>query len=417
MPACAVIGGQWGDEGKGKIVDYLAQKAHAVVRYAGGGNAGHSVENGAGKFVLRTVPCGIFSPKTELNIIGCGTVPNIEVVVTELKALEDKGIDFRSLRIDIAAHLVIPWHIVEDNLQEERRGNDKIGTTGNGIPPCYADKVKLIGLRAGDLLDFPGFKKKFLRTYREKKVLFKKIYKRTHALKDPDTIINELEGQLEYLGRKFGSLDNLICDTPPLLWEALDKGQNVLLEGAQGFLLDIDHGTYPYVTSSCTGVASAVQGSGVPVSLITERIGVVKAYMTRVGAGDFRTQMTLGEEKKIRELAQEYGTVTGRPRRCGWFDTEYFKRAARMNDLTSCAITRLDILDDFPLLGVGVRDGKDGIRIERIQGWGPSQKVMGCKTWEDLPQSARDYCERIACGVPIKIVSIGPKRDQTIVLR
>lgn len=433
MPAYAVIGGQWGDEGKGKIVDFMAKNADIVVRFAGGGNAGHTVENENGKFALRTIPCGMVNSHTKLNIIGRGTVPDIGIVVAELRALEERGIDITRLRIDEAAHLVMPWHIAKDRLEEERKrkNNNSIGTTGNGIGPCYADKIEREGFRAGDLLDISPFWDKFVKRFRQRAAYLKRNY-RSHfercsscdicvAIRSESTALTQLDNNISYLLKKFGALDNLICDTRPILWDALRKGQKVLLEGAQGFLLDIDHGTYPYVTSSNTGVASAANGSGIAPYDIAECISVIKAYVTRVGEGPFPTEMADYPARKIRELGHEYGTVTGRPRRCGWFDTIYFQEMAYANGLTSVAITRLDILDDFPLIGVGV-EGSDGGRdrdIEWMHGWSNwnnEVSVRHCRTWKDLPQRAKDYCLRIACGVPIKYISVGPAREETIVL-
>ncbi len=432
MPAYAVIGGQWGDEGKGKIVDFMAQDANIVVRYAGGGNAGHTVENENGKFALRTIPCGVVNSHTRLNIIGRGTVPDPSIVVEELKALAAKGIDISRLRIDKAAHLVMCWHVTKDRLEEERKRKDgnSIGTTGNGIGPCYADKIDRVGFRAGDLLDFPRFKDRFSLRYKERAAYFKRNY-RSHfrkffffrkcgscticgKMRSLPNALAELEGQVEYLRQTFGGLESLILDTRPILWDALHRGQNILLEGAQGFLLDIDHGTYPYVTSSNTGVASAANGSGVAISDITERIAVIKAYVTRVGEGELPTRMAGYPERKIRELGHEYGTVTGRPRRCGWFDTVSFKCVARANGLTGVAITRLDILDHVKLIGIGVDDGKGGVRIEWFHGWGPEESVKNCRTWESLPERAKEYCKIIACGIPIKYVSVGAAREETI---
>lgn len=430
MPAYAVIGGQWGDEGKGKIVDYMAQDADIGVRYAGGGNAGHSVENEQGKFALRTIPCTIVSPQTEISIIGRGTVPELGIVVQELQALEARGLDITRLRIDEAAHLVMPWHIAKDRLEEERKrkkGNS-IGTTGNGIGPCYADKIEREGFRAGELLHYSCFWDKFQERFRQRAAYLKRNY-RSHfkrcggcdvcgKMRNESTALCQLDDNIAYLLGRFGSFDKLICDTRPILWDALDKGKKVLLEGAQGFMLDVDHGTYPYVTSSCTGVASASQGSGVPISEITERIAVIKAYATRVGEGPFPTEMADHPARKIRELGHEYGTVTGRSRRIGWFDTIYFKEMAYTNDPTGVAITRLDILDDFPLIGIGIEGRGDNRQIDWVPGWGAwdnKVSVRGCRTWESLPKAAKEYCKRIACGVPIKFVSVGPAREETII--
>jgi adenylosuccinate synthase len=440
MPAIAVIGGQWGDEGKGKIVDFMAQDADIVVRYAGGGNAGHSVENENGKFALRTIPVGMVNSYTRLNIIGRGAVPELGIVVKELMALEERGMDITRIRIDEAAHLVMPWHIAQDRLEEEKKRKNKhsIGTTGNGIGPCYADKIRRVGFRAGDLLNFSAFYENFRQRFRERAAYLKRNY-RPHfrrcsscdiceVMRDELTVSCQLDDNIAYLVGKFGAfvgdfdsslrerLRKMILDTRPILWNALDRGEKVLFEGAQGFLLDIDHGTYPYVTSSNTGVASAANGSGVAISDITERIAVIKAYVSRVGEGEFPTRMAGYPEQKIRELAHEYGTVTGRPRRCGWFDTVSFSCVARANGLTSVAITRLDILDHVKLIGMGVPDGKGGARIEWFQGWGPDESVKNSRTWESLPERAKEYCQIIACGYPIKYISVGPSREETIVL-
>lgn len=426
MPAIAVIGGQWGDEGKGKIVDYMAQDADIVVRFAGGGNAGHSVENENGKFALRTSPCGMVTQSVEFAIIGRGCVPELGIVVAELRALEARGIDITRLRIDEAAHLVMPWHVAKDRLGEERKRkeNSSIGTTGNGIGPCYADKIEREGFRAGELLYVSSFRDKFRERFKRRAAYLKRNY-RSHfkqcsscdiceAIRSESTALAQLDDNIAYLLRRFGSFDKLICDTRPILWDALDAGKTVLLEGAQGFLLDIDHGTYPYVTSSNTGVASAANGSGIAPSDITERIAVIKAYATRVGEGPFPTEMRDYPAGKIRELGHEYGTVTGRPRRIGWFDTCAFKVVARANGLTGVAITRLDILDDFPLIGVGLGTRGGNPEVDWIPGWGPKDSVKNCRTWESLPERAKEYCKIIACGVPIKFVSVGPSRDETV---
>lgn len=428
MPAIAVIGGQWGDEGKGKIVDFLAQDADIGVRCAGGGNAGHSVENEQGKFALRTTPCTIVTPKTSLSIIGRGCVPELGILVSELKALEKRGIDIARLRIDRAAHLVMPWHIAEDNLTEERRGESKLGTTGNGIGPCYADKIGREGFRAEDLLSLPKFKERFFEVWGMKKRHFWHCFYHLgmgglcncqnicSVMRDPKAAFRRLRNNVKYLENKFGGLSNLICDVQPILWDALARGERVLLEGAQGYFLDINHGTYPYVTSSSTGVAAAADVCGLALSDITESIGVVKSYCTRVGRGPLPTEMPDYPARRIRELGHEFGTVTGRPRRIGWYDIVLFKRMARANGLTGIAITRLDILDGFGLIGIGVDDGRGGVRIEWVPGWGPEDSVKGCRTWESLPERAKEYCRIIACGVPIKFISVGPAREETIVL-
>ena len=411
--ATAVIGGQFGDEGKGKIVDYLAQKAHIVARYCGGNNAGHSVSNELGDFKISCVPSGIVSGvEGQVQVMGSGMVWPVDVLVKELREYESCGIDVRNLRIDRASHLIMTWHPIEDKLEEERRGENNIGTTGRGIGYCYADKMKRVGFQAEELLNFSKFRKNFMEMYNFKAGLFRKVYRRDYAMRSPVIILKEFEEYLDYLAKKFGNLDNLICDTPPILWQAIEQGQKIILEGAQGFLLDIDHGTYPYVTSSATGVAGASQGSGIAISDIRERIAVIKAYMSRVGEGPFPTRASEYDEKKLREAGQEYGTVTGRPRKCGWFDTVSFRRVARLNGLTGVAITRLDILDEFAIIGIQERES----RIDHAYGWGHEKRVRGLRDWDLLPERAKDLCRREACGYKINFVSTGPSREETIVV-
>lgn len=440
MPAYAVIGGQWGDEGKGKIVDYLAQNAHAVVRYNGGGNAGHTVDNDKGVFKLRTVPCGVFSTKTELTVVGSGVVwrPDSEGLVKELKELEAKGVDFSALRIDCASNLVMPWHILEDKLDEESRGSLSLGTTGNGIGPAYADKHKRVALRAEELLNFPDFGNKFRRLFFQKSQSDRRIGKHLRncpgceackLLRDSRLYLSRVEYTMNYLAGKFGNLANLICDTPPLLYNLLDRGAHVLLEGAQGALLDIDHGSYPYVTSSATGSAAAAQGSGIAITDIKEVLAVFKSYVSRIGNGPNPTRIGGNLEASLREKAAEFGTVTGRPRNLGWFDTVMAKRVLRMNGATGVAITRLDILDGLYEIGIGVgydchpgpcQDPSHALRSERVRaqidylpGWA-GNSANGCKLDAELPHNAREYVKRISCGVPIKLISVGSKREETI---
>jgi adenylosuccinate synthase len=410
----AVFGGQFGDEGKGKVVDYLAQNAHIVARFNGGNNAGHSVRNNLGDFKLSSVPVGMVSGVPgQIQIMGPGVVWDPWYLVQELKGLEARGIDISGLRIDDASHVIMPWHISEDCLEESRLGENKIGTTKRGIGPCYADKMRKAGLRAGDLLG-SSFAKRFIEIYNFKEKIFQECYGHPYSMPPAKIYLEgDLDDNLSYLASRFGNLDNLICDTPPILWRAIDQGQNIILEGAQGALLDIDHGTYPYVTSSATGVAGASQGSGIAPSDITERIGVIKAYMTRVGNGPFPTRASEYDEKKLREAGQEYGTVTNRPRSCGWFDTVSFKRVARLNGLTSVAITKLDILDDFAI--IGIQEQKS--RIDHAYGWGHEKRVRGLRDWDLLPERAKDLCRREACGYKINLVSTGPSRDETIKVR
>ena len=444
----SVIGVQWGDEGKGKIVDYMSQEADVVERYAGGGNAGHRVVNESGEFKARIVPVGMFTESVQLCVIGRGTVPALVNIEEELRICQEKGIDVTRLRLDSSAHLIMPYHLAEDRLSEEAKDGNKIGTTGNGIGPCYASKIKREGLRAGDLLNFNAFKQRFTDLYREK---FWILYSRYHKhwekcpkgcdacipiRKPANESLAEIEEQVKYLTQTFGKLENLICDTLPLLWKAMDDGKRILLEGAQGALLSIDGGSYPYVTSSNTGVASALQGSGIPYNKITEVIGVVKAYTSRVGNGPLPTRMCHEIEDKVREKGHEYGTVTGRPRNCGWIDPLAIRRVVQENGVTYLAVTLLDVLDDVNIIGLGrgyncakdkhevicqdvdhmLRSENPQAVVEYISGWAAEGKVEGCRSYGDLPMRAKNYLTMIeeACGCPIKIISTGANREETI---
>src|SRR3989344_2002349 len=450
MPVRAVIGTQFGDEGKGKIVDFLSENADIVVRYAGGGNAGHTVVNRLGTFKARIVPVGMFTETVRLCVIGRGTVPDVRNIIDELKICAEKKIDVNRLMVDSSAHLIMPWHIAEDRLLEEAKGDGKIGTTGNGIGPCYSDKILRRNLRAGDLLNFEVFEKRFIKLKAEKRAyllgqysehfencasgcLFCEPMGRTDS-----EDIAEFKNHISCLANWFGGLENLICDTLPVLWNAVDNNERILLEGAQGALLSIDGGSYPYVTSSNTGAASASQGSGIPPNKIREVIGVAKAYMSRVGNGLFPTRMAPKMEKKMREHGKEYGTVTGRPRNCGWFDAPALERVLKENGITYLAITLLDILDHAERIGIGngyncIKSGDEGIcfdaehmlrsdnpkaAITYIDGWGPDKTVRGCKDLDSLPENEKRYIEFIekSCGRKIKIISTGAAREDTIVI-
>ena len=414
MPVSVVIGAQWGDEGKGKIVDYLSQKMDFVVRFNGGPNAGHTVVNKYGKFRLHLVPSGIFN-KSTVSIIGNGVAVDPEILIKEIKYLKERGISCNNLKLSDKAHLILPWHILRDELEEKKRGANEIGTTKRGIGPAFSDKTGRFGLRMGDFLDKRNFKEKFSFVYqREKDLLEKKL--------------NLSPGVLLKKMLSFGSfLRPYISQTEFILWEAIAKKKNILLEGAQGTLLDIDFGTYPDVTSSGCIAASASQGSGIPPMEINQVIGVVKAYTTRVGGGrqPFPTEMKGSFVSDFRDRNQEYGTTTGRPRRCGWLDTVLLRYAAKINGFTSLALTRLDSLTGIEKIKICVRYKKEFSisRLSDVQpvyievpGWNNFPK--GCRKFSDLPKESRLYVKKVEelVRVPIKFISTGPKREEIIVL-
>lgn len=433
MSAIAVIGAQWGDEGKGKMVDLLAQKMDIVCRFNGGPNAGHTVINEYGKFGLHQVPSGIFNPKITC-IIGNGMVVNPQILVEEIDTLKKKGISCQNLRISNKAHLIMIWHILLDELQEKKRGKALIGTTLQGIAPVYADKVYRFGIRAGDLLDEELFKKKFKEAYSRYEELFISVYK----CKCLDTM-GVLLGRYLRL-RKV--LLPYIANTEFIIWEALQYNKNILFEGAQATLLDIDFGTYSNVTSSTCIAAGIYSGSGIPFGTkIDEVIGVIKAYPTRVGSKEqpFPTEMPEDIAHPLRERAHEYGTTTGRARRIGYFDALLAKYAAKINGFTSLAITRLDSLAGTEELKIcnayRFKNGKilycidfdeEEFSIDElsevqplyvpVRGWKTFPE--DCKEFSDLPWQVQDYTRRIEnlVGVPIKYISVGPGRDQTIVV-
>lgn len=425
MGVRAVIGTQWGDEGKGGIVDYLAQDADMVIRFSGGNNAGHTVINEQGEFKLHIVPVGIFNPKTTC-IIGTGTVVHLETLVDELRELHERGISADNLFISRKAHLVMPWHIWQDEAEEAQRNHqDKIGTTKRGMGPVFADKAARLGLRAGDLLDFDAFEKKFHEIYNEKMRVLSGVY-------GDFTFVRPYPGQiLERYKTLLEDVRDFIVDTESLAWDALDKGQNILLEGAQAVLLGIDHGTYPYVTSSNCGIAQAAEGSGIPPNMINEVIGVVKAYTTRVGAGAFPTKAQDKDDERLREQGKEYGATTGRPRMCGWVDLPLLEYAARLNGFTSIVITKLDVLSDFDRIpfGKGYHCEKHGdsctnglcglegqkARYGSAKGW--KVNIENTRHWDELPDLAQRYVRRIekAMRCPAQLISVGPERDQIII--
>lgn len=426
MSSVIVLGAQWGDEGKGKIVDYLTQKAKAVVRYSGGSNAGHTVVVNDIAYKLRLLPSGVlFNDK--INVLGNGVVINPGVFLKEIQGMKEKGIACDNLVISDRAHVVLPYHQRLDELQEAALGDNKIGTTKNGIGPCYMDKVARVGIRMCDLMEPETFAKKLKVNMEAKNALITKIYGGEPF--DYETVLKEYLAYAEEL-RPF------VTDTGVVLDEIFSAGQNVLFEGAQATFLDVDHGTYPYVTSSNPTAGNACTGSGVGPRYIDHVVGVVKAYTTRVGEGPFATELldTDGPGNQIRETGHEYGTVTGRPRRCGWLDAFMLKYSARVNSLNYLAITRLDILDQMPVIKMCVGYELNGEVIKNIpaslnilsnvtpiyeefEGW--MTDISGIREYDKLPANAKKYLERLSevAGVPLGIVSVGPNREQTIVLK
>src|SRR3989344_2891483 len=410
MPVTVVLGAQWGDEGKGKIVDMLAQNADYVIRFNGGNNAGHTIVNEHGTFALHLIPSGIFYPSTKC-IIGNGVVVNPETLLAEIEELKNLN-QSRNERLIISslAHLVMPWHIMRDRAQEEKRGLNKIGTTLRGIGPAMSDKVSRNGLRAGDMLKKDTFVKKFRIANEENSTILK-------ALGSKDKISWPQDVLDKYL-RYAELLKPHIADTLAILTPALNNNARIILEGAQGAMLDIDFGTYPYVTSSGCGTAAACQGSGIPPTKIDKVIGVIKAYSTRVGEGPFPTEMDKETAERIREKGKEYGATTGRPRRCGWLDLVSLSEAININGISEIAITKLDVLSSLGKLSVGIFYGSDGevSYVNDLKGW--SAELQDIKQLDELPNAVRNYIKFIErqVNVPIKYISLGPDRKQTIIL-
>jgi adenylosuccinate synthase len=421
MPVTAVIGAQWGDEGKGKIVDMLAENAKYVVRFSGGDNAGHTVVNPHGEFRLRLTPSGIFYTDTT-SIIGNGVVVNPEVLNKEVDELNSRGIDTSRLLISDRAHLIMPYHILLEGLEEEARGGKAIGTTRKGIGPAFADKVARTGIRAGDLLDKKVLRARLTLALDYKNKILTSVYG-----KDPLSLEDIYHQYCQYADR----WAPYICDTTTVLADAIDRNDAILLEGAQGVLLDPDFGTYPYATSSSPLAGGACLGAGISPNQLTHILGVFKAFQTRVGAGPMPTELNDETGNTIRELAQEYGTTTGRPRRCGWFDVVAARFSARINGFNSVAITRLDILDAFPRLKIcnGYKiDGETtdnfpaSIAVlekcqpvyEELPGW--ETDIGDVRQFKDLPPQAQQYVTRLEelIGCPVSLISVGRSREQTI---
>jgi adenylosuccinate synthase len=421
MPVIAVIGAQWGDEGKGRVTDMLAEEANVVVRFSGGDNAGHTVINPYGEFALQLVPCGIFNPEA-VCIIGNGVVINPAVLIDEVDGLNQRGVDTSKLFISDRANLIMPYHILLDGLEDESRGSKAIGTTRRGIGPAFADKIARSGIRAGDLLDKEAFLERLRLVLDSKNTILTKIYG-VNPLS-----LDEIYDQYCQYGER---LAPHIKETTVMLEEALNREELVLLEGAQGTLLDPDFGTYPYGTSSPSVAGGGSLGAGIGPTKIDCVVGVYKAFCSRVGGGPMPTELKDKTGDLIRERGHEYGTVSGRPRRCGWFDAIAARHSSRVNGFTGIAITRLDILDALPKLKICVGYKLNGETInhfpgsaialekcepiyEELEGWQTSTSDI--REYAELPVQARQYIERleelIAC--PTNIICIGAKREQAI---
>ncbi len=425
MPAIVLIGAQWGDEGKGKATDLLGGRVQWVVRYQGGNNAGHTVVLPTGEnFALHLIPSGILTPGVT-NVIGNGVVVDPGVLLTELRGLNDRGVDTSGLLISADAHLLMPYHVAIDKVTERYLGNKKIGTTGRGIGPCYQDKIARIGIRVADVRDPDLLAAKIEAALDFKNQVLVKIYNRK-AL-DPREITDNLLEQAEGFAHR-------IADTRLLLGNALESGQTVLLEGSQGTLLDVDHGTYPYVTSSNPTAGGAAVGSGIGPTRITTVLGILKAYTTRVGSGPFPTELFDENGAYLSKTGGEVGVTTGRARRCGWFDAVIARYATRVNGITDYFLTKLDVLSSLQSVPVCVGYSVDGKRTddmpmtqsdiaraepiyEELPGWW--EDISGAREFDDLPAKARDYVLRLEelAGAPVSCIGVGPGRDQTIVRR
>ncbi|MCX6008212.1 MAG: adenylosuccinate synthase [Chloroflexi bacterium] len=424
MSVVAVIGAQWGDEGKGKIVDLLSEKADAVIRFSGGDNAGHTVINPNGEFKLHIVPSGIFYPRA-ICVIGNGVVINPGVLLGELDALKSRGVDVGNLHISDRAHLIMPWHILLDGLEEEKRGQGAIGTTKKGIGPAFADKTARRGIRTCDLLNPKTLKERLAGILASKNELLTKVYN-VPAL-DLESIFKEYSG---YAAR----LAPHIKDTTSLVNDLISKGSNIVLEGAQGTMLDPDFGSYPFVTSSSPLAAGACIGSGINPRRIDRVVGIFKAYTTRVGGGPMPTELKDEVGEYIRQHAHEYGATTGRARRCGWFDAVVGRYSTELNGFTSGILTRLDVLDEMDAVKICVAYQMGGKTVDRfpadvealenctpvyeeLPGWkAPTTDIRNAKK---LPANARKYVKRIEDLIkcPFHIISIGPHREQSIVIK
>lgn len=422
MPSVVIIGAQWGDEGKGKIIDFLAKKADVIVRAQGGNNAGHTVIVGENKHTFHLLPSGVLY-EDKMNIIGNGVVIDPKAFLDEIKTLESRGICTSNIRIDERAHVIFPYHKRIDVLAEEERGETKIGTTKKGIGPCYMDKVERTGIRLGEMIDKDLFKERLFPQVDRKNKILKKIYNVEGFCK---------ESMLRDYEQYAAQIKKYVTDTTIIMHEALVSNKRVLLEGAQGALLDVDLGTYPYVTSSHPTSGGFCVGAGVNPLQIDDVLGVVKAYTTRVGFGPFPTELMNETGDRIRKEGNEFGATTGRARRCGWFDGVAVKYTARVNGMTGISLMLLDVLSIFDKINICIGYEYEGKTIhnfpasikdlakcrpiyKEVDGW--KEDITSVKTFEELPDNAKKYIEAIEkyLKIPIKIVSVGPKRSQTII--
>lgn len=424
MSSVVVVGTQWGDEGKGKITDFLSENAEVIARYQGGNNAGHTIKFNGVTYKLHLIPSGIFY-KEKTCVIGNGMVVDPKALIKELAYLHGEGVSTDNLRISNRAHVILPYHLKLDEVEEERKGANKIGTTKKGIGPAYMDKAARVGIRIADLLDREVFEEKLARNLEEKNRLFEKIYE-TEGF----TAEEILDEYYEY-GQQ---IKKYVCDTSVVLNDALDEGRRVLFEGAQGVMLDIDQGTYPFVTSSNPVAGGVTIGSGVGPTKITNIVGVSKAYTTRVGDGPFPTELDNEIGNQIREVGREYGTTTGRPRRVGWFDSVVVRHARRVSGITDLSLNSIDVLTGLERVkicsayrykGEIIEEFPASLKVlaecepvyEEFPGW--TEDITGCKSLDELPENARHYLERISqlTGIPLSIFSVGPDRSQTNVVR
>ncbi len=421
MPATIVLGAQWGDEGKGRVVDYFSEKADYVVRFQGGNNAGHTIVVGEQRLALSLIPSGILYP-TCIPVIASGTVIDPKVLLNEMEMVAGRGLDPSRLRLSSNAHLIMPYHRKLDAAIERYLGENQIGTTKKGIGPAYTDKYSRVGIRVQDLFDPKIFTEKVKAALEDKNKILPRVYNTLPM--DADEIVDEYLGYAQRLRPH-------VTDTSLLLWNAINDGSAVLFEGAQGTLLDVDHGTYPFVTSSNPTAGGAIVGSGIGPKVIDEIVGVAKAYISRVGTGPFPTELHDEVGEMMIELGGEYGTVTGRRRRCGWLDLLALRYAARVNSLTKLFLTKMDILSAFDTLKVanGYRSGGERYdefpaqqsvlyhcepEYDEMAGW--KEDITGVREYGDLPKEARAYVEYIeeVVGVPVGWVSVGPERSQLI---
>jgi adenylosuccinate synthase len=422
MPGIVIVGAQWGDEGKGKITDLLAEQADAVVRFQGGNNAGHTIVRNGEEWKLHLIPSGILYPG-KCCVIGNGVVIDPKVLIGELDALRARRVDVGGLRISANAHLIMPYHLLLDHAGEAKLGSLQIGTTRRGIGPCYADKAARLGIRLQDLLDEKILKKKIVAAMEPKRLSLRPFEK------DPSLDLHAMTEEYLTFGHR---LEQHIADTSKLMWDLLDDGKKVIFEGAQGAMLDIDHGTYPFVTSSNPLSGAACVGTGVGPKDIDEIWGIAKAYTTRVGAGPFPSELHDEMGERIRTSGGEFGTTTGRARRTGWLDLVALRYAARLNSLTALVITKLDVLSGLDRIQVctSYRGAEDAVfndfpyhqtvlhhttaELTELPGW--SEDLGECRSLSDLPTAAREYLQYIAenIGAPVTLVGVGPGREQTL---